>query len=107
MPTDSDKIKELEEKLKLYEQNGAAKLYYSLQRKMNEIADILNKTKLSNLALEDKNDRTFERLKILWTDSKTISEAAKIIGDSAGITGSEEKDISRKPFVDRIADTRT
>ena len=36
------RIKELEERLKLYEQNGAAKMYYSLNKKMNEIADLLN-----------------------------------------------------------------
>lgn len=93
MPIDAERIKELEGRVKLYEQNGAAKLYYALQRKMNEIADMLNNTKLAGLALEDKNDKTFERLKVLWTDSKTISDAAKAIGESAGITGDEDKDI--------------
>ena len=34
----ADNIEELKERLKKYEQNGAAKLYYSLQRKMNEMA---------------------------------------------------------------------
>ncbi len=101
-----DRIKELEQKLSMYEENGAAKLFYSLQRKMNEIADIMNKTKLQNIDLGDKNDKTFERLKILWTDSKTISEAAKAIGDAAGITGNEKEDIAKKPFVDTIAESR-
>ncbi len=103
----SENIEELQQKLKQYEQNGAAKLYYALNRKMNEMADMLNNTKLAGLALEDKNDKTFERLKVLWTDSKTISEAAKIIGESAGVTGNEEKDVSKKPFVDTIADHRS
>lgn len=96
----------LEQQLSQYEQNGAAKLYYSLQRKMNEIADMLNKVKLSTIDLGDKNDKTFERLKILWTDSKTISEAAKVIGDAAGITGNEDKDVAKKPFVETIAQDR-
>jgi hypothetical protein len=100
------RIKELEDKLAFYEQDGGAKLYYSLQRKMNEIADILNNVKLSNLALDDKNDKTFERLKVLWTDSKVISEAVKVLGDSAGVTGNEKKDVERKPFVDTIAESR-
>ena len=30
---------ELQQRLALYEQNGAAKLYYSLNRKMNEMAN--------------------------------------------------------------------
>ena len=42
----ADNIEELKERLKKYEQNGAAKLYYSLQRKMNEMADMLNKHNL-------------------------------------------------------------
>ena len=67
------KYEEADFKIKFYEQNGAAKLYYALQRKMNEIADMLNNVKLSGIALDDKNDKTFERLKVLWTDSKTIS----------------------------------
>jgi hypothetical protein len=54
----------------------------------------------------NKNDKTFERLKVLWTDSKTISEAAKVIGDGAGITGNEKNDVDKKPFVDTIAEKR-
>lgn len=97
------KIKELEDKLSLYEQDGGAKLYYSLQRKMNEIADILNNIKLSSLALDDKNDKTFERLKVLWTDSKVISEAAKVLGEQAGVTGDEKKDVNKKgAFLDKF-----
>lgn len=99
-------IEELKQKIALYEQNGAAKLYYALNRKMNEIADMLNNVKLAGLALDDKNDKTFERLKVLWTDSKTISEAAKVIGDGAGITGNEKNDVDKKPFVDTIAEKR-
>lgn len=99
-------LEEAEKIISFYEQNGAAKLYYALNRKMNEMADMLNNTKLAGIALEDKNDKTFERLKVLWTDSKTISEAAKIIGEGAGITGKEEEDINKKPFVDTIAESR-
>tara|TARA_R110000868_G_scaffold36279_6_gene128941 strand:- start:5809 stop:6129 length:321 start_codon:yes stop_codon:yes gene_type:complete len=97
------KIESLEDKIKFYEQDGAAKLYYSLQRKMNEIADILNNIKLSSLALDDRQDKTFERLKVLWTDSKVISEAAKILGDAAGVTGDEKKDVNKKgSFLDKV-----
>lgn len=102
----SDTVEELKNRLEKYEQNGSAKLYYALNRKMNEMADMLNNVKLAGLALDDKNDKTFERLKVLWTDSKTISEAAKIIGDSAGVTGNEERDTNKKPFVETIADSR-
>jgi hypothetical protein len=103
MESIQSKIEELENKLKLYEQNGSAKLYYSLQRKMNEMADLMNKTNLAHLNLDDKNDKTFERLKVIWADASSIASAVKALGESAGITGDEKKDIERKPFNERLA----
>jgi len=92
----SETIEELKAKISLYENNGAAKLYYALNRKMNEMADMLNKSNLSNLDLTDAKDKTFERLKIIWNDASGIATAVKALGDTAGITGDEEKDIIRK-----------
>lgn len=107
MESIQNKIEFLEEKLKLYEQNGAAKLYYALQRKMNEMADLMNKTNLSHLNLDDKNDKTFERLKVIWADASSIASAVKALGESAGITGDEKKDVERKPFNERLAMERS
>lgn len=83
---------ELEKKIALYEQNGAAKLFYSLNRKMNEMADMLNKQTLSTLDLTDAKDKTFDRLKVVWNDAASIATAVKTLGDIAGITGDEDKD---------------
>jgi hypothetical protein len=58
------------------------------------------------LQLEDKNDKTFERLKILWNDSASISTAIRDLGISAGVTGDEQKDVAKKPFVETIAESR-
>ena len=96
----------LQNKLAIYEQNGAAKLFYALNRKANEMADLLNKTNLSNLNLDDPKDKTFERLKVIWNDSASISSAIKELGVSAGVTQDEEKDVKRKPFIETIADKR-
>lgn len=106
MPTDAEKIKEFEAKIKLYEQNGAAKLYYSLNRKMNEMADLLNKTNLSNINLDDKESKQFDRLFKLLEKSQVIGSAAQSVKDFAGITGDEEKDINKKPFIETIAEVR-
>lgn len=103
----SETIEELKKKIELYEQNGAAKLAYSLNRKMNEMADMLNKTNLSNLVLEDAKDKTFDRLKVVWNDAASISVAYKTLADAAGITGNEEKDINKRPFVETIAQHRS
>ncbi len=99
-------IEELEDRLKLYEQNGAAKLYYSLNRKMNEMADMLNRVNLANLDIEDGKSKTFERLKVIWTDAEGIAKGVDALGKLAKVTGNESDDISKKPFVDTIAESR-
>ncbi len=96
-------LSDLKNKLKLYEQNGAAKLYYALNRKMNEMADIMNKNTLGNLDLNDPKDKTFERLKVIWNDAASIATAVKELGNTAGVTQDEEKDVNRKPFLDTLA----
>lgn len=94
------------QKIKLYEQNGAAKLFYALNRKMNEMADMLNKVNLGTLDVDDAKSKTFDRLKVIWNDASSIATGVKALGDLAGVTGNENKDIEKKPFIDRIADTR-
>ena len=104
MPEENEILKK---KLEMYEQNGAAKLYYALNRKMWEMADILNSTNLKNVNLDDPKDKTFERLKVLWNDSSSISNAVQILGNSIGITGDEEKDVKysrRRTTPESIAD---
>ena len=93
------KIKRLEgalefanQKLAFFELNGIAKLYYALNRKSNEMADLLNKHTLTTVALDDPKDKTFDRLKIIWNDSSSLAEAIKSLEQTAGITGDEEKD---------------
>lgn len=89
-------VEELEKELKKYEENGPAKLYYALNRKAWEMADILNKTNLGTVNLDDPKDKTFDRLKVLWNDSSSLSQAIEALGKSAGITGDEEKDAAAK-----------
>jgi len=99
-------LEELKQRLLGYEQNGVAKLYYALNRKANEMADLLNKVNLADINLGDKDNKTFERMKVVWNDSASISNAIKELGTSFGITNDEEKDINKKPFNDRIAESR-
>lgn len=103
----SDENELLKKKLQKYEENGAAKLYYALNRKMWEMADILNNTNLKNVPLDDPKDKTFERLKVLWNDSSSISNAVQILGNSIGITNDEDKDVKnsrRRTTPESIAD---
>lgn len=85
-------IEEAEKIISLYEQNGAAKLFYALNRKMNEMADRLNKTDLITINLDDPKDKTFDRIKVIWNDAASIAIAVKTLGETAGITNDEQKD---------------
>jgi hypothetical protein len=99
-------IEELKEKLKIYEQNGAAKAAYAINRKLNELADMLNRTNVATIDIADAKDKSFERLKAAWGEMASLGEAYKTLAASAGITGDEVVDIEKKPFVSTIADTR-
>jgi hypothetical protein len=104
--SEAETIKKLESQLKLYEQNGAAKLYYSLNRKMNEMADLMNIKNLSQIAIDDPKDKTFDRLKVIWNDAGSIAQAVDALGKLAKVTGNEQEDIDRRPFNDRLAEDR-
>lgn len=75
----------LEKKLAYYENDGTGKLYYSLQRKANEMAELLNRTNLLDVELIDPKDKTFERLQKLWVDAGDISSSIKALETIAGI----------------------
>lgn len=90
MPTDAEIIKELKDRIALYENDGAAKLFYALNRKMSEMADRLNATNLKTIALDDPKDKTFDRLKVIWNDASSIAVAVKSLGETAGILGENE-----------------
>lgn len=105
MPTDAERIKELErllneekQKNSHYERNGAAKLFYALNRKSSEMADLLNKQSLANLDLTDAKDKSFERLKIAWNEAAGIATAVDTLGRISGVTGDEEKDTKNSKF---------
>jgi hypothetical protein len=100
------RIAKLESDLAKYEQNGVAKLYYSLNRKANEMADLMNNISLRDLDLDDAKSKSFDRLKVIWTGASEIATSISDLGKSAGITGNEREDVEKKPFVDTIAQDR-
>lgn len=101
-----DRIKALEAKLESVGVKGDAKLYYSLNKNMSDLADVLDNTQISDIDLSDPKDKTMERLKTIWSAITPLAETLKFLKSTAGITGDEESDKVRKPFVDTIADER-
>jgi hypothetical protein len=91
-------IEEAENLINLYEQNGAAKLFYALNRKAGEMADMLNKYDLATIDIADPKDKSFDRMKIVWNDSAGIAIAVKTLGETAGITNNELKDTNTSVY---------
>lgn len=89
-------LEESELLIQKYEEDGVSKLYYSLNRKAWEMADLMNGTNLKSLDIADPKDKTFDRLKVVWQDAASIATAVKTLGDIAGVTGDESKDIQNK-----------
>jgi hypothetical protein len=104
------KIKDLEKQIAYlesrnayYEQDGVGKLYHALQRKANEMAELLNKTSLTAIDIDDPKIKTFERLQKIWVDAGTISASIKELEVLAGINSGVVVDVKkeqqqRKPF---------
>jgi len=122
MPTDAERIKELEEKVKSLErsnlflqkkvddfENGADNLYHAVNRKMTELSRILNKHKLDDIDIDDKNSKTFERISSILEKCEKYALSANALGAKLGIDiekSDTEKPIYRKPTTpESIADS--
>lgn len=90
------KVALLEKKIQGYESNGPAKLYYSLNRKQWEMADLMNREALTDIEIDDPKSKTFDRLKVIWKDSAELATAVNSLGIALGITGDETADIRSK-----------
>jgi hypothetical protein len=102
----SSKIAKLEEKLSKYEDNGMAKLYYSLNRKANEMADLMNAISLKDLDIDDPKSKSFDRLKVVWQGASEIAISLTQLGQMAGVLKADKNVEESKPFVDTIAMNR-
>lgn len=91
-------LEEAELIISKYEENGPAKLFYSLNRKAWEMADMLNSINMKSLVLDDPKDKTFERMRFIINDSASIANAVKALGEAAGVTDDEEKDTKNKRY---------
>lgn len=92
----------LEGRLSYYEEDGVGKLYHALNRKANEMADLLNRTSLLNVEIDDPKVKTFDRLQKIWSDAESISTAIKALGVLSGINNPESKEVKevivKRPF---------
>lgn len=85
-------------RIKYYENDGVSKLFYALNRKSSELADILNKNNLANLDIADPKDKTFDRVKIAWNEAATIANAVDSLSKIAVPSGDETKDTNTPKY---------
>jgi hypothetical protein len=97
-------IAQLRKTVALYEEDGPAKLFYALSRKAVEIANTLNSINLMSLDIDDPKAKGFERVITLLKNSTDIATAVKTLGEIAGVTGDEVKDVKRRTSPESIAD---
>ena len=100
------KIEKLESRLNKYEENGMAKLYYSLNRKANEMAELMNAINLRDLDIDDPKSKSFDRLKVIWQGASEIAVSLTQLGQMSGVIKTDKKSEESKPFVDTIAQDR-
>lgn len=91
------------EKLRLYEQDGIVGAYYALNRKLNEITELLNATDMSSIDMTDKDDKTMERVMKFFGSIGDINDAMKKLKLDNALTGDEDKDKARnKPLIEQL-----
>lgn len=88
------KVSVLQKKVLAYEGNGPAKLYYSLNRKQWEMAELLNREDLTSIDIDDPKSKTFDRLKVILKEGAEMGVAVNSLGMALGMTGDEVKDTS-------------
>ena len=105
--SDAERIKELEAEVASYKLNGVIGLYYELNRLINETVNYTRSKSISSLLREnEKGDKTFERTMALIKNAKEHVLDMEEIKMKLGLIGNEEKDKARKPFLERVAETR-
>lgn len=87
-----EKLDSLQNKFNNLGLRGKEKLYYSLNKNMSDIADMLDDIDFSSINLGDKDNKTMERIKMLWASVKPLAETLNILEVSAKITGNEKDD---------------
>lgn len=89
-------------------EEGDAKMFYALQKKMAEMSRILNSTNLENIDLASKSDASFDRIFKVLEKAEIVANAAKSFGSISGIVKDEsvKESVVRKGITpENIADS--
>ncbi len=111
MPDTEDELKKEIERLKTeiasYKVNGAVGLYYELNRLVNETINYTRNTSISSLLTDgEKGDKKFERTMALIKNAKEHVIDLEDIKTKLNLSGNEQKDKERVPFIESVATKR-
>lgn len=99
----------LEKRLALYENIGTKGLFFALNKKSNEIQQILNSSDLKNVFNDfETAPKKFDRLKDLFMDAPKFIQSIETLRKDLGITGTEDQETKGKyNFIETIAEKRS
>jgi len=108
---DEEKLKKqvdaLEQKLAQYETDGAIAGFYALNRIVNQQIKVLNSTNLASAIDEDpKESKRYDRTKAIWEGMAKMIADLNSLKAEFKITGDQDKDIKRIPFIESVATKR-
>ncbi len=87
-----------------YTKDGIVGAYYELNRKINEINNLLHRTDLSTIDMGARDDASFERMMKLFVSIGEISDTMKKLKQDHNLSGDEEIDSKRvMPFMEKMA----
>jgi hypothetical protein len=94
--------KQLEKELEMYRQDGIVGMYYSLNKKLNQLAQAIDS---ATIDFSSRDDKSFERLMKAMVESKLIAENMKWLRTEFALTGDEEKDknSNRRPLIEELS----
>lgn len=100
--TDKERIQQLEAELFMYKGDGMFALYFSLNRKLNELSHSLNNFTL-DLTSDDKNFDRFQKLTMSLRDM--VESANWLRNNYLKMTEDESKDAEKKgiPLIEQLA----
>lgn len=101
------KVSVLEQKLRLYENDGTIGGYYALNRIVNQQTDFLNKFSLdAEIGGDPKLDKKYDRAEKIWDKFGGLIRELDTLRVELKITGSEDRDVKKVSFTAGIAERR-
>jgi hypothetical protein len=101
------KIAVLEQRLSAYENDAVYRGYYALNKIVNQQVDVLNEFNLkSEISQNPKEDKKYDRVKNVWEGLKAMIIDLNALKTELRLTGNEERDNKKVPFIESVATKR-